>query len=210
MQSTMSIFVSLVWGRDCVHHSGHPFAGMKKIKQTFSPMTRRTFLHNGAILTAGIAALSPAARAQTNQNSKLRIYQIGCQGIGELQRSELKGYDKCEFVGFSDVDTKEMDKVAAQYPGAWKEVDYRQAFANRVKDFDAVIVDVPDFHHCPMMLTALKHNKHMYGQKPLVQQLDEVRMVKEALKKKPELVTQMGNQRACISGRMQAVGMLKK
>src|SRR3954469_24246615 len=84
-----------------------------------SPITRRTFLRNGAILTAGIAALSPAARAQTNQNSKLRIYQIGCQGIGEWQRAQLRGYEKCEFVGFSDVDTKEMDKVAAQYPGAW-------------------------------------------------------------------------------------------
>ena len=183
---------------------------MKQTKKNFSPITRRTFLRNGAILTAGIAALSPAGRAQTNLNGKLQIYQIGCQGIGDLQRSQLKGYEKCQFVGFSDVDTKEMEKVAGQFAGAWQEVDYRQAFANRANQFDAVIVDVPDFHHCPIMMMALRHKKHMYGQKPLVHQLDEVRMMKEALEQRPEIVTQMGNQRACIAGRMHAVEILKK
>ena len=56
------------------------------------------------------------------------------------------------------------------------------------RTFDAVIVDIPDFHHAPAMLTALKYNKHMYGQKPLVHQLDEVRMMKEALAAKPNLI----------------------
>jgi hypothetical protein len=32
-----------------------------------SPVTQRTFLKTGAILTAGIATLSPAAWAQTNK-----------------------------------------------------------------------------------------------------------------------------------------------
>jgi len=189
---------------------GHKSTGMKQTNKTFSPITRRTFLRNGAILTAGIAALSPAARAQTNLNGKLQIFQIGCQGIGGMQRSELKGYEKSVFVGFCDVDVPEMQKVAGQYPGAWQEVDYRQAFANRANQFDAVIVDVPDFHHAPIMMMALRHKKHMYGQKPLVHQLDEVRMMKEALDQRPDIVTQMGNQRACIAGRMHAVEILKK
>src|SRR5688572_23377945 len=158
-------------------------------KMVSSPITRRTFLRNGAVLTAGIAALSPAARAQTNLNGKLQIFQIGCQGIGDMQRSQLKGYEKCAFVGFCDVDTKEMEKVAGQFAGAWQEVDYRQAFANRANQFDAVIVDVPDFHHAPIMMMSLRHKKHMYGQKPLVHQLDEVRMMKEALEQRPEIVT---------------------
>jgi predicted dehydrogenase len=178
-----------------------------------TPVTRRTFLRNGVILTAGVAALSPIARAQTNKNSKLRIFQIGAGvpgAIGPMQRSPLKGYDRCEFVGFSDVDTTAMDKVAAEFPGSWKEQDYRQAFANRVDSFDAVIVDTPDFHHAPMMLHAMKHKKHIYGQKPLVQQLDELRLIKQGLDARPELVTQMGNQRACNLERMQAVEVLRK
>ncbi|MGN6385710.1 MAG: Gfo/Idh/MocA family protein, partial [Verrucomicrobiota bacterium] len=178
--------------------------------QPLSPVTRRTFLKNGAILTAGIAALSVSARAQTNKNGKLRIFQIGVGGIGGLQRDQLKGYDRAEFIGFCDVDSQELDKMAGQFPSAFRIKDYREAFDKRANDFDAVIVDVPDFHHCPMMLTALKHGKHIYGQKPLVQQLDEIRLMKEALAARPELVTQMGNQRACIKGRMQAVELLRK
>ena len=177
---------------------------------TPAPITRRTFLRNGAIVTAGVAALSSAARAQTNKNSKLRIFQIGVGGIGGLERGQLKDHQMSEFVGFCDVDQNELDKVASQYKGAFKATDYREVFANRANDFDAVIVEAPDFHHAPMMITALKHGKHVYGQKPLVHQLDELRQMNAALKARPNLVTQMGNQRACHKGRMQAVEMLRK
>jgi predicted dehydrogenase len=175
-----------------------------------SPITRRAFLKTGAVVTAGIATLSSPARAQTNKNSRLRIFQIGVGGIGGLQRQHLKDYAMAEFVGFCDVDRNELDKIGAQNPKAFKLADYREAFASKVDQFDAVIVDIPDFHHCPVMLTALQHGKHIYGQKPLVHQLDELRMMREALQARPDLVTQMGNQRACIPGRMQSVEMLRK
>jgi predicted dehydrogenase len=174
-----------------------------------SPVTRRSFLKTGAIVTAGIASLSLPARAQTNKNSKLRIFQVGVGGIGELQRGGLKGHPMVEWAGFCDVDQRELDKIKKQHPDAWTVRDYREAFANRVGDFDATIVDVPDFHHAPIMLTALKHNKHIYGQKPLVHQLAELRMIRDGLKARPGLVTQMGNQRACNRGRMQAVEILR-
>lgn len=63
---------------------------------SISPVTRRTFLKTGAIVTAGIASLSLPARAQTNKNSKLRIFQIGVGGIGGLQRNGLKGHPQVE------------------------------------------------------------------------------------------------------------------
>jgi predicted dehydrogenase len=173
-------------------------------------VTRRSFLKTGAILTAGIASLSASARAQTNKNSKLRIFQIGVGGIGAMQRKGLKDHPMLEWAGFCDVDRKQLDMIAKENPSAWLLQDYREAFAKRVDQFDAVIVDVPDFHHAPMMLMALKHQKHIYGQKPLVHQLDELRMMREALAARPKLVTQMGNQRACKEGRMQAVEILRK
>lgn len=174
-----------------------------------SPVTRRTFLKSGAVLTAGVSTLSWRARAQTNVNSKLRIYQIGVGGIGGLERNGLKGHPQVEWAGFCDVDQRELDKIKPQHPNAWLLKDYREAFANRVKDFDAVLVETPDFHHAPMMLSALKHGKHLYGQKPLVHQLSELRLMRDALAARPALVTQMGNQRACIAGRMQAVELLR-
>src|SRR5580765_1088909 len=177
---------------------------------SFSPVTRRSFLKTGAILTAGLASLSLPARAQVNKNSKLRIFQIGVGGIGGLQRSGLKGHPQVEWAGFCDVDRRELDQIKKQQPNAWLISDYREAFANKVADFDAVIVDVPDFHHAPAMLNALKYNKHIYGQKPLVHQLAELKMVRDGLKARPGLVTQMGNQRACNKGRMQSVEILRK
>ena len=175
-----------------------------------SPVTRRTFLKTGAILTTGLASLSRQARADTNKNSKLRIFHIGVGGVAGMQRKGLKDHPTVEFAGFCDVDQRELDKIKKEFPNAWTLTDYREAFANRADQFDAVIIDVPDFHHTPMMLTALKHHKHIYGQKPLVQQLDELRIVREGLAARPDLITQMGNQRACKEGRMQAVEMLRR
>src|SRR3954464_7694101 len=146
-----------------------------------SPVTRRTFLKNGAVLTAGIASLSWRARAATNKNGKLQIFQIGVGGIGGTPRNGLKGHATSTFIGFCDVERHELDMINLTFPDAWRIQDYREAFANKVDQFDAVIVDVPDFHHTPMMLTAMKHKKHIYGQKPLVHQLDELRMIREGL-----------------------------
>jgi predicted dehydrogenase len=177
---------------------------------TGSPVTRRSFLKSGAVVTAGVASLSWPARAQVNLNSKLRIFQIGVGGIGGLQRSGLKGHPQVEWAGFCDVDQRELDGIKKQNPNAWLTKDYREAFASRAGDFDAVLVDVPDFHHAPMILTALKHNKHVYAQKPLVHQLAELRMIRDGLQARPNLVTQMGNQRACNKGRMQSVELLRR
>jgi predicted dehydrogenase len=182
---------------------------MKTDFKPTSPVTRRTFLKTGAIATAGIASLSLPARAQVNKNSKLRVFQIGVGGVGSMQRGGLKGHPMVEWAGFCDVDQRELDKIKKEHPDVWTLKDYREAFANKAGDFDAVIVDVPDFHHAPVMLTAMKHNKHIYGQKPLVHQLEELRMIRDGLKARPNLVTQMGNQRACNRGRMVSVEILR-
>ncbi|MFM1767500.1 MAG: Inositol 2-dehydrogenase [Verrucomicrobiota bacterium] len=182
-------------------HANHPLAG---------GLDRRSFLKTGALATAGLAALSLPARAQLNKNSKLRLFQIGVGGIGGLERNGLKGHPQIEWAGFCDVDQRELDRIQKEHPNAWTLKDYREAFANKAGDFDAVIVEAPDFHHAPMILTALKHGKHVYGQKPLVHQLDELRMIRDGLAARPALVTQMGNQRACLKGRMQAVEILRK
>ncbi|RFC43258.1 MAG: putative dehydrogenase/Predicted dehydrogenase [Verrucomicrobia bacterium] len=173
---------------------------------------RRHFLRQGATLGAALtvgSSLSRSALASTNKNSKLRIFQIGVGGIGALQRDNLTDHPMVEWAGFCDVDKYARDRMEVKFPGTFLTADYREAFAKHADKFDAVIVDTPDFHHAPMMITALKHKKHVYGQKPLVHQLDELRLMKEALAARPGLFTQMGNQRACLPGRMQAVELLK-
>src|SRR5260221_11029439 len=112
-----------------------------------SPITRRSFLKTGAVLATGVASLSLRARAETNKNSKLRIFHIGVGGVAGMQRKGLKDHANVEFAGFCDVDQRELDKIKKEFPSAWTLTDYREAFANRADQFDAVIIDVPDFHH---------------------------------------------------------------
>lgn len=175
-----------------------------------APVNRRAFLRSGAAALVTLSALPYASRAQVNRNSRLRIFQIGVGGIGALERNGLKGHPMVEFAGFCDVDQRELDRLRKDHPQAWAVKDYREAFASRAGEFDAVIVETPDFHHAPQILTALKHGKHVYAQKPLVHQLDELRLIRDGLAARPGLVTQMGNQRACLAGRMQSVEMLRR
>lgn len=180
-----------------------------KSSPTSGAFSRRSFLKTTAAVGAA-ATLSPyRLSADHHKNSKLRILHIGVGGIGGMQRSNLKKHPKVEFAILCDVDSKNLDRVGKELPKAIRIKDYREAFDKHIDKFDAVIVDTPDLHHCPMMTTALNANKHVYGQKPLVHQLDELRMIREVLARRPNLYTQMGNQRACYEGRMQAVEMLK-
>ena len=56
----------------------------------------------------------------------------------------------------------------------------------------------------------MAHDKHVYGQKPLVHQLAELVMIERALKAKPQLVTQLGNQRMSHPGRRAAIEILRQ
>ena len=100
---------------------------------------------------AAIAAapLSATLRAATNKNSRLRIFQIGTGGIGGKQRNGLKGHPMVEFAGFCDIDQSMFKRIEKDHSAAWRISDYREAFANRVDQFYAVIVDTPDFITVP-------------------------------------------------------------
>jgi predicted dehydrogenase len=176
-----------------------------------APVTRRTFLQNGAVLVAGIATLSPAARAQTNKNSKLQVYHVGVGGsIAPTDRKSLKAHPQVAFTGLCDVDSNALDKVSKEHPEAFTCRDFRDGFEKHADQFDAVLVCTPDHNHAVVDLHALKANKHVYGQKPLVQQLAEVDAIEKALPQRPNLITQVGNQRMGDPGRQMALDILKR
>ena len=86
---------------------------------------------------------------------------------------------------------------------------YRAAFDKHADKFDAVIVATPDHSHASIMTMALAANKHVYGQKPLVQQLEELEILGRAVKARPNLVTQTGAQRIQSRERRAAYDILK-
>ena len=186
---------------------------------------RRTLL-SGAALAAGTAisvpalasaagawsaATAPRRRARTGALGKLQLLQVGVGGsIAPADRHELRQHPDVEFTGFCDVDADALAGVAKEHPGAFTCRDFREAFDRHGDRFDAVVVCTPDHNHALIMLWALRANKHVYGQKPLVQQLSEVPAMLAAVAKRPSLVTQVGNQRMGPPGRQHAVDILRR
>lgn len=175
-------------------------------------INRRRFLW-----TTGVAGIgfTPLVRGQTaapavSPNSKLRVLCVGVVGtIGGADRKQVAAHPMVEISGLCDVDANALEKAAADHPGAFTCRDYREAFSKFGDRFDAVIVATPDHSHAPIMLTALASHKHVYGQKPLVHQLEELVMMEKALAARPDLVTQLGNQRMANTGRRAAVEILR-
>lgn len=174
-------------------------------------LSRRHFMHSTAAASLGLTTLGmPRARA-ASPNGKLRVLSIGVVGtIGAADRKQVASHPDVEITGLCDVDSNYLAQAAKDHPNAFTSVDYREAFAKHADKFDAVIVSVPDHSHAPILLTAMAHNKHVYGQKPLVHQLAELVMVEQAIKAKPQLVTQLGNQRMANPGRRAAIEILRQ
>lgn len=168
-------------------------------------------MRSSAAAGLGLTAFGLSRARAASPNGKLRVLSIGVVGtIGKADRHAVASHPNAEIVGLCDVDANYLAQAAKDHPGAFTCRDYREAFAKHADKFDAVIVSVPDFSHAPILLTAMAHDKHVYGQKPLVHQLEELAMVERALKAKPNLVTQLGNQRMAHPGRRAAVEILRQ
>lgn len=178
-----------------------------------SSFSRRKFLW-----TTGVAGVALSGMARTHAqapavspNSKLRVLAIGVVGtIGRTDLKQVSEHPSVEIAGLCDVDSNALSQAAQLHPKAFTCKDYREAFAKHGDQFDAVIVATPDHSHAPIMLTAMAAGKHVYGQKPLVHQLEELVMMEKAVAAKPNLVTQMGNQRMSNKGRRAAVEILRQ
>lgn len=100
------------------------------------------------------------------------MLSIGVVGtIGGADRAQVAAHSMVEITGLCDVDSEALAKAAAARPDAFTSKDYRVTFSDHVDKFDTVIVSTPNHSHAPIMLTALAHDKHVYGQKPLVHQV---------------------------------------
>ncbi|MEO0474343.1 MAG: Gfo/Idh/MocA family oxidoreductase [Planctomycetota bacterium] len=183
------------------------------LEHNMQDMNRRDFVKTTAALVgaAALPAISSSALANpTAGASELRILQVGAGGIAGMDRGRLLKHKKVKFTGFIDVDANTRKKIGGQFPDAFVEPDYRVAFADHLDKFDAVNVCTPDHTHIAPMMLALANDKHVYGQKPLVQQLEELVMLDDAIKAKPHLATQTGNQRMNNAGRRIATYILEK
>ena len=168
-------------------------------------ITRRTFLKTSGLATAGLAlgglnelrsmtASSAAQVVGANRKINLACVGIGNQGAGIMNEFDKSGL--ANFVALCDVDlgaphTQEMLK---KFPNAKQFKDFREMFDKMGNEIEAVAVAIPDFSHFAVSMLAMSLGKHVYVEKPMARTFLEAELMMEAAKKRPNVVTQVGNQ----------------
>ena len=163
--------------------------------------TRRTFIKNTALVTAGffIVPRHVLGRGFLAPSDRLTIAGIGVGGKGESDLANFFKSGKADIAFLCDVDDKRAANSVKAFPKAKYYKDWRELFDKESKSFDAVSVSTPDHNHAVATLAAMQLGKHVYVQKPLTHDIYEARALTMAAKKY-KVVTQMGNQGASADG----------
>ena len=149
--------------------------------------SRRSFIKKASLTSAALSSApfilaSPAnsheilKRTYTpkgfsaNDQINLALIGTGIQGIYDTQTA-LK-VDGVKLVAACDLYTGRLDRAKELWgQDIFVTRDYRELL-NR-KDIDAVIIATPDHWHQTIAVTALKSGKHVYCEKPMVQNFQE-------------------------------------
>ena len=130
--------------------------------------TRRVFLKNTAITTAGIGLTSSLSSvlAGCAPSDRINVGLIGCNGIGFADLSEFLKHPQVECIALCDIDDEVLNRRAADVEknrckkpaNLYK--DWRKLIDN--KEINLVIVGTPDHWHCLQMVAACEAGKDVY------------------------------------------------
>lgn len=153
-------------------------------------ITRRRFLHSGAVGLSTLSALS--ARRVLGANERLGIGIIGFGLIGRIHTRSFMQHADAEIVGVSDVYRPRLDAGLSMAGGrARAYADFRRMLEDR--DIDAVVVATPDHWHALMTMMACAAGKDVYVEKPLTLFVREGRWMLEVAERYGRVV-QVGTQ----------------
>ncbi|MGD2035207.1 MAG: Gfo/Idh/MocA family oxidoreductase [Bacteroidales bacterium] len=156
-------------------------------------ITRRQFLENSAVATAGFTILPSSVISGLGHKApsdKLNIAGVGVGGRGGGVLKALKGEN---IVALCDVDWKYSAGIFGEFPDAEKFYDWRIMFDKMKDSIDAVVVGTPDHSHAIVAINAMKMGKHVYCEKPLTHSVWESREMTR-IANQYKVATQMGNQ----------------
>ena len=164
---------------------------MKNKTSCKSGMTRRQFLYAAASVTAFtiVPRRVLGGPSQTPPSEKLNI---ACIGVGGKGFDDVRNVMSENIAAICDVDTKHAAEAFKMFSESKKYSDYRRMLDAEEKNIDAVVVATPDHTHIPVSVMAMRMGKHVYCEKPLGQNIIEIRLATKVAKE-TGLVTQMGN-----------------
>ena len=154
--------------------------------------TRRQFLAGSAsslfaapFVTSGLRAASP--------NGKLQHASFGAAGMAGSDWNSMSRHEMFQLVAVCDVDTRKFEGAKKRWPEVRCYQDWRELLEKEGDKIDSVNVGTPDHMHGPIGIAAMQRGKHLYGQKPLTQNLWECRQMMLAAREK-NVMTLLGIQ----------------
>ena len=153
-----------------------------------SAVSRRRFL----VLTGAALAVPtliprralglPGAPAPSQ---RITLGLVGCGNMGTSNAEAFLALKGCQVIAACDVDQKHLDNgvnlVNKKYQNhdCKPYHDYRELMART--DIDAVMLALPDHWHALAAVEAARHNKDIYGEKPLAHTIAEQRAIVRAV-----------------------------
>ena len=180
---------------------------------------RRNFLKKvgGSLALAGLGTGLPNEAAansielksnmKVSANDKIRIGLIGAGIIGHYDTDTALLVDGVELVGACDLYTGRLEYAKEKWgKDFYTTRDYREILAR--PDIDAVLICTPDHWHERMAVDAMKAGKHVYCEKPMIQQINEGHAIIDTQKATGK-VFQVGSQRASSVAILEAKKILQ-
>ncbi len=129
----------------------------------------------------------------------LAIAAVGLAGMGRIY---IEGCKTERFVALCDLDWTRPTTggVFNAHPSAKQYRDFRQMFDKEEKNFDALIIAVPDHWHAIMLMSAMRMKKHIYCAKPIAHSVGELRKIRQGLAENPKLITKGSIQSSSSDG----------
>lgn len=140
------------------------------------------------------------------------ILQHACIGIGGMGFGDLKHFikhPKVQIVAICDVDSDRLKTASELVPEARVYSDWRELLKKEKNNIESINIAVPDHSHFSIAYQAIKNGKHVYCQKPMCHDVEEVRLLTEAATKKG-VTTQLGTQHASSANDRAGVKLIKE
>lgn len=198
---------------------------MKKDKTSKRQNTRRDFVKNTTLLSAGmlLPTLDVGAMANVFENKTLKLALVGCGGRGSGAADQaLQADDNVELVAmadaFEDRLTTSFNNLSEKYASTGK---IKVKEKNRFVGFDAykkaidladvVILATPPGFRPQHFAYAVENNKHVFMEKPLATDVPGIRKVLEMAEvaKSKKLNVVVGLQRHYQENYLQTLDLLK-
>ncbi len=154
---------------------------------------RRNFIRHSSAVLAGSLFLPLINQAQRYKGDLIRVGIIGAGSRGTGMAALMNKIQGFQMVACCDVLPQNLENcIKTAAPSAKGFSDYRKILED--KSIDAVLIATPLFLHAPMAGDALKAGKHVYLEKAMAFNVNEVLQLTRIIRDNPSLVFQLGYQ----------------